>query len=74
MSHDAQDFNKIETRSANKFLFLQGEAPKEIHAILTETLACLLPGRAKHYCTFTTFLASTLQTDFKIPKEVQFEG
>ena len=28
-------------------LFLQGKAPKEIHAILTETLACFLPGRAK---------------------------
>ena len=27
--------------------FLQGKAPKEIHAILTETLACFLPGRAK---------------------------
>ena len=26
---------------------LQGKAPKEIHAILTETLACFLPGRAK---------------------------
>ena len=28
------------------FFFLQGKEPKEIHAILTETLACLLPGRA----------------------------
>ena len=27
--------------------FLQGKAPKEIHAILTETLACFLSGRAK---------------------------
>jgi len=26
---------------------LQGKAPKEIHAIMAETLACLLPGRAK---------------------------
>jgi len=26
---------------------LQGKAPKKIHAILTETLACVLPGRAK---------------------------
>jgi hypothetical protein len=25
----------------------QGKAPKEIHAILTETLSCFLPGRAK---------------------------
>ena len=44
---DASDFNKIETRAVIKFLFLQGKAPKEIHAILTETLACFLPGRAK---------------------------
>jgi hypothetical protein len=27
--------------------FLQGKAPKEIHAILTEILAYFLPGRAK---------------------------
>jgi len=30
-----------------KFVFLQGKAPKEIHAILTETLASFLPCRAK---------------------------
>ena len=29
------------------FSFLQGKEPKEIHASLTETLACFLPGRAK---------------------------
>ena len=28
------------------FFFLQGKAPKEIHAILRETLTCFLPGRA----------------------------
>ena len=44
---DARDFNKIETRAVIKFLFLQGKAPKEIHAILRETLACFLHGRAK---------------------------
>ena len=44
---DARDFNKIETRAVIKFLFLQGKAQKEIHAILAETLACFLPGRAK---------------------------
>ena len=46
---DARDFNNIETRVVIKFLFffLQGKAPKEIHAILTEILACFLPGRAK---------------------------
>jgi len=45
---DARDFNNMETRTVVKFCFpLQGKAPKEIHAILTETIACLLPGRAK---------------------------
>ena len=45
---DARDFNNIETRAVIKFFFshLQGKAPTEIHAILTETLACFLPGRA----------------------------
>ena len=44
---EASDFNKIETPAVIKFLFLQGKAPKEIHAILTETLAFFLPVRAK---------------------------
>ena len=45
---DARDFNNIETRAVIKFFFfLQGKVPKEIDAILTETLACFLPGRAK---------------------------
>ena len=34
-------------RELSSNIFLQGKAPKEIHAILTETLACFLPGRAK---------------------------
>ena len=33
---DARDFNNIETRAIKIFFFLQGKAPKEIHAILTE--------------------------------------
>ena len=44
---DASDFNNIETRAVIKLFFLQGKAPKEIHVILTETLACFLPGQAK---------------------------
>ena len=44
---DARHFNNIETRTVNKFIFLQGKVPKEIYAILTETLACFLPGRAE---------------------------
>jgi hypothetical protein len=31
----------------SSFFPLQGKAQKEIHAILAETLACFLPGRAK---------------------------
>jgi len=39
MSKDARDFNNMQARAVVKFFFsLQGKAPKEIHAILTETL------------------------------------
>ena len=44
---DARNFNNIETRAIKFFFSLQDKAPKEIHAILTETLACSLPDRAK---------------------------
>jgi len=43
---DERDFNNMETRDV-KFFFIQGKAPKEIHVILTETLTCFFPGRAK---------------------------
>ena len=48
MSGKMRDFNNIETRAVIKIFFLQRKAPKEIHAILTEILACFLPGRAKY--------------------------
>ena len=38
MSGDARDFNNMETRVVIKFFFLQGKEPKEIRAILRETL------------------------------------
>ena len=38
MSGDARDLNNMETRAVIDFFFLQGKAPKEIHAILIETL------------------------------------
>ena len=47
MSGDAHYFNNMETRAVIKFFFLQGYAPKEIQAILTETFSCFLPDRAK---------------------------
>jgi len=34
-------------RELSSCFFLQGKAPKEIHAIVRETLACFLPGQAK---------------------------
>jgi len=43
---DTRHITNIEKRAV-KFFFLQGKAPKEIDAILTETLACFLPGRVK---------------------------
>jgi len=46
-SGDARDFNNIETRAVN-FFFMQGKAPKEIHAILTETLGEHAPSYANH--------------------------
>ena len=41
---DARGFNNIETLSVKFFFSLQGKAPKEIHAFLTEILACFLVG------------------------------
>jgi len=59
------------------FLFLQGKAPKEIYANLTETLACFLPGRAKdlsapmylYKCKLTLFPAS-----FSFPSHFKFSS
>jgi len=63
---DTRNFNKIETRAVIKFLFLQGKAPKEVHAILTEALACFLPDVAKDLSAplyvFGTFLK--IDSDF----------
>jgi len=42
MSGDARDFNNIETQAVIKFSFsCKARRPKEIDAILTETLACI---------------------------------
>ena len=58
---EARDFNNIETSTVIKLFFLQGKAPKEIHSILTETLACFLLGWAKDlsaplYIIFSSWL------------------
>ena len=49
MSGDARDFNNIETRAVIKFLFfffVRDKAPKEIQAILPETLGEHAPSYA----------------------------
>ena len=45
ISGNARDFYNIETRPV-KFFFLQGKAPKEVHAILKETLGEHAPSYA----------------------------
>ena len=78
---DARDFSNIKTRAVIKFFFLQGKAPKEIHAILTQTLACFLPGSAKdlsaplYYITHfnnieTRAVIKCLFLQGKAPKEI----
>jgi len=40
-------FQLHQAMSCHQVFFLQGKVLKEIHATLTETLACFLPGQAK---------------------------
>ena len=40
-------FEILQMHGGCVFFSLQGKALKEIYAILTETLACFLPGRVK---------------------------
>jgi hypothetical protein len=63
MSGDVRDFNNIETRAVIKyffFFFLHGKAPKEIHAILTETLG----EQAPLYTTVKSCVARFKRGDF----------
>jgi len=60
MSGDARDFNNIETRAIIMFFFLQGKVPKEIHAILIETLA----ENAPSYATVKNWVAQFKRGDF----------
>jgi len=61
VSGDARDFNNIETRAIIKFFFfLQDKAPKEIHAILTETLEKQAPS----YSTVKDWVAQFKCGDF----------
>jgi len=61
MSGDARDFNNMGTRNVIKFFFfLQGKAPKEIHAILKETLG----EHAPSYDTVKNWVALFKRGDF----------
>ena len=63
MSGNARDFNNIETRAVSKlsfFFFLLGKAPKEIHAILRETLG----EHALSYATVRTWVVQFKRDDF----------
>jgi len=60
MSGDVRNFNNTKTRAVIKFFFLLGEAPKEIHAILTETLV----EHAPSYATVKNWVAQFQCGDF----------
>jgi len=60
MSSDALDFYNIETRAVIKFFFLQVKAPKEILAILIETLG----EHAPSYATVKIWVAQFKLRDF----------
>ena len=60
MSGDARDFNNIETRAVINFFSLQGKAPKEIHAILIETLG----EHAPSYVTVKNWVTQFKRRDF----------
>jgi len=60
MSGDARDFNNIETWAIIEFFFLQCKAPKEIHAILIETLG----EHAPLYTTVKNWVAQFKCGDF----------
>ena len=61
MSGDEGDFNNIETRTVIMFFFpLQGRLPKEIHAILKETLG----EHAPSYATVKNWVSQSKRGDF----------
>jgi hypothetical protein len=57
---DARHFNNIETRAVRVFFPLQGKAPKEIHAVLRETLG----KRAPSYATVKNWVVQFKRDDF----------
>jgi hypothetical protein len=62
MSGDAHDFNNIEMRAVIKYIFplLQSKVPKEIHALLRETLG----EHASSYATVKNGVTQFKRGDF----------
>jgi hypothetical protein len=60
MSGDARNFNNIETQAVIKVSFLQDKAPKDIHAILKETLGEYAPS----YATTKNWVVQFKRADF----------
>ena len=60
MSVDAHDFNNVEKRALINFFFLQGKTPKEILAILQETLG----EHALSYATVKNWVAQYKHGNF----------
>ena len=60
MSGDARHFNNSEKRAVIKIFFQHGKAPKEIHAILIETLG----EHAPSYATVENWVAQFKRGDF----------
>ena len=60
MSDNARDFNNMETRAVIKFFFQLGRTPKEIHAILKETVG----EHAPPYGTVKNWAAQFKRGDF----------
>ena len=60
ISDDARGFKNIETRAVINFFFLQGKAPKEIYAILAETLG----EHAPSYATVKNWVGQFERGDF----------
>jgi len=60
MSGNARHFNNIKTRAVIQFFSLQGKAPKEIHATLTEALG----EHAPSYTTVKNWVAQFKHGDF----------
>ena len=60
LSGDAHDFNKWTRELSSSLFFLQGKTPKEIHAILPETLG----EHAPSYATVKKWVAQFKRDDF----------